>query len=36
MATYEKPTLTRQGEFRAETGIGNRGPKDMLGGKQLL
>lgn len=36
MRTYEKPTLTRQGKFGTETGIGNRGPKDLLGGKQLL
>jgi hypothetical protein len=35
MRTYEKPTLTFQGKFRLETGIGHRGPKDLLGGKQL-
>jgi hypothetical protein len=36
MRKYERPTLTKQGDFRAETGIGARGPKDLLGGKQLL
>ncbi|GAB7046337.1 hypothetical protein JCM9534A_14630 [Catenuloplanes indicus JCM 9534] len=36
MPSYEKPTLTPQGDFRTETGIGNKGPKDLLGGKQLL
>lgn len=36
MRTYEKPALTFQGTFGAETGIGNHGPKDLLGGKQLL
>ena len=34
--TYERPTLTAHAEFRRETGIGNRGPKDLLGAKQLL
>lgn len=36
MRTYERPTLTKQGDFRTATGIGNTGPKDLLGGKQLL
>lgn len=34
--TYERPTLTKAGSFRKVTGIKNTGPKDVLGGKQLL
>ncbi|MFD4629168.1 keywimysin-related RiPP [Streptomyces sp. NPDC058284] len=34
--TYERPTLTKVGTFRKVTGIKNNGPKDILGGKQLL
>jgi hypothetical protein len=36
MHTYERPALTAAGSFFGLTGIGNRGPKDLLGGKQLL
>ncbi|GGV42650.1 hypothetical protein GCM10010245_66910 [Streptomyces spectabilis] len=34
--TYERPTLAKAGSFRKVTGIKNTGPKDVLGGKQLL
>ncbi|MEV0254543.1 keywimysin-related RiPP [Streptomyces sp. NPDC050732] len=34
--TYERPTLTKVGNFRKVTGLKDRGPKDILGGKQLL
>ncbi|MFI8100214.1 keywimysin-related RiPP [Streptomyces sp. NPDC086023] len=34
--TYGRPTLTKAGSFRKLTGIKNTGPKDVLGGKQLL
>lgn len=34
--TYERPTLTKAGSFRKVTGVKNTGPKDVLGGKQLL
>ncbi|MEH6376396.1 keywimysin-related RiPP [Streptomyces sp. KLMMK] len=33
--TYERPTLAKAGSFRKVTGK-NTGPKDVLGGKQLL
>ncbi|QEV21910.1 lasso RiPP family leader peptide-containing protein [Streptomyces alboniger] len=36
MMTYERPTLTKAGSFRKVTGIKDHGPKDVLGGKQLL
>lgn len=36
MHTYERPTLTPAGSFFALTGLGTTGPKDLLGGKQLL
>ncbi|MEE1943203.1 keywimysin-related RiPP [Streptomyces sp. TRM 70361] len=36
MRTYERPTLSKAGGFRRTTGIGNKGPRDLLGGKQLL
>ncbi|MGA4837528.1 keywimysin-related RiPP [Streptomyces sp. G45] len=36
MRTYERPTLARSGDFRKVTGAGSRGPKDLLGRKQLL
>ncbi|MEV0504952.1 keywimysin-related RiPP [Streptomyces spectabilis] len=36
MRTYERPTLARAGGFRKVTGAGIRGPKDLLGLKQLL
>ncbi|MFG2002800.1 keywimysin-related RiPP [Spirillospora sp. NPDC048911] len=35
MQAYERPTLMRAGSF-TKTGVGNKGPKDLLGGKQLL
>jgi len=35
MRTYERPTLTAAGSFRI-TGIGFRGPKDVLGLRNLL
>ncbi|WP_371655976.1 MULTISPECIES: keywimysin-related RiPP [unclassified Streptomyces] len=34
--TYERPTLAKAGGFRKVTGIKDHGPKDVLGGKQLL
>ncbi|GAA0436924.1 hypothetical protein GCM10010357_67950 [Streptomyces luteireticuli] len=34
--TYERPTIAKAGSFRKVTGIKDRGPKDVLGGKQLL
>ncbi|MCD9145736.1 keywimysin-related RiPP [Streptomyces albireticuli] len=34
--TYERPTLAKAGSFRKATGVKNTGPKDILGGKQLL
>ncbi|MGG7575738.1 keywimysin-related RiPP [Streptomyces sirii] len=34
--TYERPTLTKAGSFRKVTGLKSHGPKDILGGKQLL
>ncbi|WP_189305489.1 keywimysin-related RiPP [Streptomyces albospinus] len=34
--TYERPTLAKAGSFRKVTGIGIKGPKDVLGGKNLL
>jgi hypothetical protein len=36
MRTYERPTLTAAGSFAALTGLGPRGPRDLLIGKQLL
>ncbi|MEU1670406.1 keywimysin-related RiPP [Streptomyces roseifaciens] len=34
--TYERPTLAKAGSFRKVTGIKDNGPKDVLGGKQVL
>ncbi|MEV4922792.1 keywimysin-related RiPP [Streptomyces roseoverticillatus] len=34
--TYERPTLAKAGSFRKMTGLKNHGPKDLLGGKQVL
>ncbi|GGP32109.1 hypothetical protein GCM10010278_02290 [Streptomyces melanogenes] len=34
--TYGRPTLTKAGGFRKVTGLKDHGPKDVLGGKQLL
>jgi hypothetical protein len=36
MRTYERPTLTPAGSFLQLTGVAGRGPKDVLGGKNLL
>lgn len=36
MRTYERPTLLAVGSFTRLTGLGRRGPRDLLGGKQLL
>jgi Family of unknown function (DUF5972) len=35
MRTYERPTLTAAGSFRL-TGLGGRGPRDVLFRHQLL
>ncbi|MFC0114003.1 keywimysin-related RiPP [Kibdelosporangium aridum] len=34
--TYERPTLMRMGSFARLTGLGGRGPRDLLFRHQLL
>ena len=36
MRTYERPTLTRAGNFTKITGMGGSGPRDVLGRHQSL
>jgi Family of unknown function (DUF5972) len=36
MSTYERPTLTRAGNFKKMTGLGGSGPQDTLGKHQSL
>jgi hypothetical protein len=36
MQTYERPALMSAGSFFGLTGCGITGPKDLLGGRQLL
>jgi hypothetical protein len=36
MRTYERPTLTRAGNFRKVTGLGGSGPPDVTGRHQSL
>jgi Family of unknown function (DUF5972) len=36
MRTYERPTLTAVGTFAELTGLGGRGPRDILFRHQLL
>lgn len=34
--TYERPTLTKVGDFRKTTGLAGSGSPDLLGGHSLL
>jgi hypothetical protein len=36
MRTYERPTLTKVGSFTKVTGIGGRGPRDVLVRHQMF
>ena len=36
MRTYERPTLTAAGSFAKLTGLGGRGPRDLLFQHQLI
>jgi hypothetical protein len=34
--TYERPTLTKAGDFQKTTGLAGKGSPDLLGGHSLL
>jgi Family of unknown function (DUF5972) len=36
LSVYERPTLTAAGSFKQATGLGCKGPRDMLANKQCV